>query len=598
VSWLALNVPEDKLAEIRNAADIVEVISSRVLLKKTGKDYSGLCPFHSEKTPSFTVSPTKQIFHCFGCGTGGNVFNFLMLYENITFPEAIEALSRQYGIPLPSRKMTEREKEQVSQRQHLLEINRKVMGFYKEVLFKAPEGESARRYIRNRNTKKELVDRFGLGSAPDRWDSLVRFLNRSRIPLPMAEKAGLVVPRPGNGYYDRFRNRVVFPIFDAAGQVVGFGGRILDNGTPKYLNSPETPLYNKSKILYGLNAAREKCRSEGTVFVVEGYFDLITMHQFGIDNTVATLGTSLTREHVRRLKGYVKKAFLVFDSDAAGIKAAQRTTGTFMDEGLEAAVVLLPAGHDPDSFLFAHGADAFFKVAEKALGLIDFQVKSAIDRNGLSLEGKVRILTEMAEPLAQITDSAARSIYMQYLSEKIGVDETVILEKISQAQEKLRAGQSGSPAQTMKKEDKDNSSLQTSATIDRFEARVIAMMIQYPSILEEIEKQGVLEHFEDHRLKNIGKMFLGIYPHKADGVAAFINCLEDMDQRQLVASICIEEAMWDDQSCRRLLSQFFKTRGRRKNDLLERIRAAEKNGDQALVIKLLSEKQNQMANRQ
>ncbi|MFO8112561.1 MAG: DNA primase [Desulfosalsimonadaceae bacterium] len=581
---MALNIPEEKLSEIRNAADIVDVISSRVILKKTGKDYSGLCPFHTEKTPSFTVSPAKQIFHCFGCGTGGNVFNFLMLYENMTFPEAVETLSRQYGIPLPSRKMTEKEKKQISQRQHLLEINRKVSEFYREMLLKRQEGEHARRYLAERNTRRELVDKFGLGFAPGGWDSLVRFLNQHKIAMPMAEKAGLVAPRQSGGYYDRFRNRVIFPIFDATGQVVAFGGRVLDDAKPKYLNSPETPLYNKRRVLYGLHAAREKCRTEQSVYVVEGYFDLLSMHQFGIGNSVATLGTALTSEHVRRLKGYAKKAFLVFDSDEAGIKAAHRTTGIFIDEGMEAAVVLLPKGHDPDSFLFEYGANEFFKIAEKALGLVDFQIQSAIERNGNSLEGKIRIISELAQPLAQIADSSARSIYVRYLAEKIRVDETTILEKIAGAQGGATIG--------------EKPSVPGSPAADRFEARIIAMMLQYPDILDEIRKQGVLEHFEDKRLKSIGERILGIYPHEAATVAEFINRLEDETHGRLVASICIEDAPWGEQSCQMLLSQFFTTKGRRKNDLLDRIRSAEKNGDQELVMKLLNEKQNRMAKRQ
>lgn len=580
---MALHVPEDKLAEIKNAADIVDVISTRVQLKKAGKNYTGLCPFHTEKTPSFSVSPSKQIFHCFGCGTGGNVFNFLMFYENMSFPEAVEALSRQYNIPLPSRRMSGQEKKQASQREHLLDINRKAMAFYRDKLLKSAEGVDARRYLKGRNIRRALVDTFGLGFAPAEWDSLATFLKRSGVPLAMAEKAGLVIPRSKSGYYDRFRNRIVFPIFDTTSQVVGFGGRVLDDAKPKYLNSPETPVYNKRRILYGLHAAREHCRREQAVFIVEGYFDLLTMHQFGIGNAVATLGTSLTREHVRRLKGYAKKAFLVFDSDEAGIKAAHRTTGTFMDEGMEAAVVLLPKGHDPDSLLFEQGADAFFKIAEKALGLVDFQVQSAIDRNGLSIEGKIRIITEMAQPLAQITDSAARSIYIQYLAGKIGVDETTILEKIAQAQDKPKAGEYRPMHQV--------------SAPDRFESRVLAMMLQYPGIMEEIRKQDVLAYFEDSRLKNIGERILGIYPHEVGGIAEFINRLEDENQRQLVASLCIDDALWEDQSCHMLLTQFFKAKTRRKDDLLDRIRAAEQNGDQGLVIKLLNERQNQMANR-
>ena len=581
---MALHIPQDKLAEIRNAADIVDVVSSRVLLKKAGKDYSGLCPFHTEKTPSFTVSPSKQIFHCFGCGAGGDVFNFLMLYDNMTFPEALESLSRQYGIPLPTGRMGEREKNQVPQRQHLLELNRKVMGFYRNMLIKHPEGAAARRYLENRKIDNKLSEQFGLGFAPAGWDNLARFLKRHKVPMALAEKAGLVAPRQSSGYYDRFRNRVVFPIFDAGGQVVAFGGRVLDDGRPKYLNSPETAVYSKGNILYGLHAAREKCRSEQSVFVVEGYFDLIAMHQFGITNAVATLGTALTGSHVRRLKGYATKAFLVFDSDAAGIKAAQRTTGIFVDEGMEAAVVLLPTGHDPDSFLFEHGAEKFHHVAENALGLVDFQIKSALDKNGVSLDGKVRIVNEMAETLAQITDKAARSIYIRYLSEKIGVDETVILEKVAGVVKKPEFGKP--------------SSSQPAPAADRFEARIIAMMLQYPDIMEEVRSRGVLDHFEDKRLKTIGERILGANPHDAVSAADIINRLEDKDYGKLVASLCISDAHWETQSCRMLLSQFFKTRSRRKDELLERIREAEQRGDQDLVMQLLHEKQQRMAKRQ
>lgn len=589
---MAQNIPEDKLSEIRNAADIVDVISARVLLKKAGKDYTGLCPFHSEKTPSFTVSPEKQIFHCFGCGTGGDLFNFLMFYENMSFPEAVETLSRQYGIALPSEKQGRKEKQRHTERQHLLEINRRVMAFYREMLLKRPEGESARQYLKNRNTPREIADRFALGFAPGGWDNLVRFLNQRKIPLATAEKAGLVAPRQSGGYYDRFRNRIIFPISDTTGQVVGFGGRVLDDSRPKYLNSPETPLYNKRRILYGLHAAREACRSREKVFIVEGYFDLITMHQHGIVNTVATLGTALTRDHIRRLKGYAKKALLVFDSDAGGIKAAQRTTGTFMDEGMDAAVVLLPEGHDPDSFLFQHGADAFCELSENALGLVDFQIRSAIDRNGTSLEGKIRIITEMAAPLAEISDSAARSIYIQYLADQIGVDETTIFEKIKAYRGRKRDAPAG-----RKNFRSGEKAPAAGSGADRLEARMIAMMLQYPDILEEIRKQDIPRYFGDPQLKAIAEKILRMYPHETGSVAEFINRLDDEHQRREVSALCIEEAPWGEHSCRMLLSQFLNARKRRENDLPERIRAAEKNGDQELVTKLLTERQNQMANR-
>ncbi|MGM0452206.1 MAG: DNA primase [Thermodesulfobacteriota bacterium] len=588
---MAFNFAEDKLAEIRNTADIVDVISARVFLKKAGKDYAGLCPFHAEKTPSFTVSPDKQIYHCFGCGVGGDVFDFIMAYEGITFPEAAQALARQYGIELPSRQMSPQEQKQASEREQLLAINRKVLEFYREMLLKSRAGQAARQYLKDRGTAREVIDRFGLGFAPAGWDHLIRFLGKSGVALPLAEKAGLIVPKKQRGYYDRFRNRIMFPIFDVTNQVVGFGGRVLDDAKPKYLNSPETPVYNKRRTLYGLHAAKNSCRDKQSVFIVEGYFDLLALHQYGIPNSVATLGTALTQSHVRRLKGYARKAYLVFDSDEAGIKAAERTIGLFMDEGLEAAVVMLPKGHDPDSYLFEFGAEAFFAAAEAAYGLFDFLIESAVAKHGLSMEGKVRIISQLAEPLAEINDSVARSLYQQHLAERIGVEESAILEKMQQTRTKTRAKDSKKPASG------GRSNSENTRPVDRMESRVIAMMLQHPDILDEIKKQQVLDFFEDHRLKQIGEQILQVYPKPAETVSDLMNHIDDDSQRQLIASLGIEDGCWADQSCAMLLSQFFKTKGRRQNELLNRIRAAEQSNDQQLLMQLLAEKQKQTASR-
>lgn len=592
---MAFSFGEDKLAEIRSTADIVDVVSARVFLKKAGKDYSGLCPFHAEKTPSFTVSPDKQIYHCFGCGAGGDVFDFVMAYEGITFPEAVQALARQYGIELPSRQMAPHEQKQASEREQLLKLNRKVLEFYREQLLKSPAGQTARQYLKNRGTTRELVDRFGLGFAPAGWDNLIRFLSRSGIKLPLAEKAGLIVAKKQRGFYDRFRNRIMFPIFDVTNQVVGFGGRVLDDAKPKYLNSPETPVYNKRRTLYGLHAAKNSCRQKQAVFIVEGYFDLLALHQYSITNSVATLGTALTQDHVRRLKGYARKAYLVFDSDEAGIKAAERTIGLFMDEGLEAAVVMLPEGHDPDSYLFEFGTEAFYRAAEAAYGLFDFLIESAVTRHGLSMEGKVRIISDLVEPLAEINDSVARSLYQQHLAERIGVDESAILEKIQQCRAKSRARdakKAAAPASSQKRQQSADT-----RPVDRLESRVIAMMLQHPDIHEEIKKQQVLDFFEDNRLKQIGERILQVYPHTAASVSDLMNHIEDDGQRQLIASLGIEDVCWAEQSCAILLSQFFKTKGRRQNELLNRIRAAEQSNDHELLFKLLSEKQKQTAGR-
>lgn len=600
---MAFYIPDDKLAEVRSNADIVEIISERVMLKKAGKDFVGLCPFHTEKTPSFTVSPDKQIYHCFGCGVGGDVFGFIMRHDRMSFPEAVLTLARRYGIEIATQEMSQSQKKEISEREQLLVLNHRVKQFYINCLRKGPQGEFARLYLDKRGIKREIIDRFALGYAPDGWDHLIRFLQQSKVPLQNAEKAGLIVPKKSGGFYDRFRNRIIFPIFDIAGQVIGFGGRVMDDAKPKYLNSPETPLYNKRNTLYGLQTAMEKCRETGIVFIVEGYFDLLAMHQHGIVNAVATLGTALTAEHVRRLKGYAKNVCLVFDSDTAGIKAAQRTIGIFMNEAISASVVLLPEGDDPDSFLFSKGADAFRGLADKALGLVSFLIEQSIVKNGLSMEGKVRIIAELTSPLSDITDSVARSLYIQHLAERIGVDETAVLEKIRSARVKNQQQASSRELRRGMAEDRPDVGTGGRRTTrvpitDRLELQIITMMIHCPASIPEIVESRLMDLIEDRRLKSVGEMIVATPQENVGNVADLMNRVADEEQRRLIASIAVEDVCWDAGSCANLISQFIKIKRSQEKDLIRRIRAAEENDDHALMIKLLSEKQKQIGNRQ
>lgn len=591
---MVIQIPQDKLAEIRNAADIVDIVSERVALKKTGKDYTGLCPFHSEKTPSFTVSSTKQIFHCFGCGAGGDVFDFLIRFDGISFPEAVQALARRCGIQLPTRQMSPSEKQAVSEREKLFDINKKVLAFYRSQLLRQPAGEKAREYLANRGFSQEIIDRFGLGYAPEGWDNLVRLCRKEQIPLNLAEKAGLIVPRTSKtGYYDRFRNRIMFPIVDVTRQVIAFGGRVLDaEAKPKYLNSPETPIYNKSRSLYGIHAAKEKCRETGIVYIVEGYFDLLAMHQHGIANSVATLGTSLTSGHIRMLRrGYAKKARLVFDSDTAGIKAAHRSIGLFMNESVDVEIVVLPAGEDPDSFLFANGQDAFFEHAEAAKGAVEFLIESAVDAHGLSMQGKIRVVDELKQPLADIRDGVARSVYIRHLAERLGVDESAILERVRAARNQQgRAPQKQGPSVP-------NASAETAekpySAKNRVEARVVGMMIQYPEIVPTIENQQIIDYFEDIQLKELAELILSHPPKSTDDISQLLNRISDNSQRQLIASLAMGEDCWDQTSCEKLMAQFKASRKRHHQELLDQIKTAEKNNDHELLFKLLKEKQKQ-----
>ena len=441
---MAIFIPEDKISEIKNAVDIVEIISDSVILKKTGRNFVGLCPFHSEKTPSFTVSPEKQIYHCFGCGSGGNVFSFLMNQEGMSFPEAARALAKRYGINIPTQTLTPEQRRAIDQKENLLNINRLAMDYYQRCLSTDVAGQRARSYLKRRGFSEDIITRFNLGYAPKGWDHLVRFFSKKRISGKLLETAGLVIPRKDQrGSYDRFRDRIIFPIIDVNMKIVGFGGRVMDDGEPKYLNSPETPVYNKSRTLYGLHLAKNACRTAGSVYIVEGYLDLMALHQHGIENSVATLGTALTADHIRLLTRFAQRMVLVYDSDEAGIRSAQRCIDTFwkehvdfrredvfQEEKADTRILVLPEGHDPDSFLFENGAESFEAAASTAPGIISFLIDRAIQKHGLSTEGKIRVVSQLQAPLAAINDRVARSLYIKQLSERIEIDEKVVLEKI------------------------------------------------------------------------------------------------------------------------------------------------------------------------
>ena len=596
---MAIHIPEEKLLEIRSAANISDIISERVVLKKAGKDLVGLCPFHSEKTPSFTVSPVKQIFHCFGCGAGGDVFSFLMKHDGIGFSDAVSSLARRYGIDLPTGDMTPSQKKNISERQQLFDLNKQVMAFFTSRLAHPVEGEKARAYLEKRGFTQEIISQFGLGFAPDEWDALVRFFAKIHVPPPLAEKTGLIVPRENKGFYDRFRNRVMFPIFDVTHQIIGFGGRVLDDSKPKYLNSPETLIYSKSHSLFGVQAARNRARETGCVYIVEGYFDLLAMHQYGITNTVASLGTALTAEHVRLLRrGFAQKAFLLFDSDQAGLKAAHRSVSLFMNEAMNAAVVVLPKGYDPDSYMFEFGREAFEALSEKASGMVEFLIESSVVANGLSMEGKVRIISELTGPLSGINDHVARSIYIKYLSERTGVDEAAIVEKIeAEGRRAAYAQSSGHPAPqggTGLQECKES---MISPEMNRFERQIISMMLKFPDILPEIKKRRVLDYFSDRQLVAIGNVLLELPVVTQEDLSGLMIRLESLDDQRIIASLAIGDECWDYETCDKLLCQFMNSRLRRRGSLLNQIKAAEKNNDEALLFELLRKKQAQQAQR-
>ncbi len=418
-------IPEDKLLEIKDAASIEEVVGQYVKLTQKGKNLLGLCPFHADTAPSFTVAPDKGIFHCFGCGAGGNVFSFLMQYHRLSFPEAVQELARRYGIPIPMKEMGPEGAKQAKKRTTAYEANTAAAAFYAATLTSS-EGAPGRAYLKKRGLTPEIIRAFQLGYAPDSWDSLSRHFQSRGISLEVGQEVGLFAPRDRGGYYDRFRNRIIFPIFDRQSRVIAFGGRTIGDGEPKYLNSPESLLYSKGRTLYGLPQAAEALRHTGVALVVEGYLDLIALQVKGISNVLATLGTALTREQVRLLKSLADKVVLVYDGDAAGAKAMLRAFPLFAQENLAVRALPLPGGLDPDDYARTHGVELFRTAWDAAEPWFTYVLEDLITTHGTDIQGRVRVLEELRPYVQAISDPVERDLWLRSTSQRLGLDEAVL----------------------------------------------------------------------------------------------------------------------------------------------------------------------------
>lgn len=425
-------IPEDKLLEIKDAASLEEVVGQYVKLQVRGKNLVGLCPFHADTTPSFTVAPEKGIFHCFGCGAGGNIFSFLMQYHRLSFPEAVQELARRYGIPITFKDLGPEGSQQAKKRTMAYEINQLAAAFYQATL-NGPEGKAGREYLAQRGLTEEVIRSFRLGYAPDEWDSLRRHLQGRGVTLEMAQEVGLLMPRDRGGHYDRFRGRIMFPIQDRQSRVIAFGGRIVGAGEPKYLNSPESVLYSKGRTLYGVPQAADALRQTGMALVVEGYLDLIALQVQGIANVVATLGTALTREQVRLLKSLASKVVLVFDGDAAGARAMKRAFPLFAQESLAVRALPLPAGMDPDSYAQAHGADLFGAAWEAAQPWFAYLMEDLINTHGLDIQGRVHILEELRPYFQAMADPVEQDLWVKAAAQRLTVDEGAIRRSLASA---------------------------------------------------------------------------------------------------------------------------------------------------------------------
>ncbi len=585
-------IPEEKIAEILAASDIFDVVSEAVILKKSGRNYFGLCPFHSEKTPSFSVNPDKQIFHCFGCNAGGNVLSFVMKYHGIAFPEAARMLARKYNIVIETPKMNPEQRKAVHTRESLFRLNKKVMQAYTQFLNDPLKGDSARQYLERRGTSKQIIEQFQLGYAPDAWDAIVNLLRKEKVVKGVAVNSGLVLERKQkNGFYDRFRNRLMFPIFDINMQVSGFGGRVMDDSMPKYMNSPESPVYSKSRILYGLHAAKQACRRQDQVFIVEGYFDFLSLYQHGIKNSVASLGTALTREHVRILKGYATTMILVFDSDDAGINAAKRSIDIFVQEGVDTRILVLPGNSDPDAYVMVHGRDAFLELAGTAKTVMQFLLQLALDTHGTSVEGRIKILDEMKQHLAMIQDYAVRSIYVRELAETLNIDEKAVLEKVKDAYEKQANRQARAPL-IPAADDTSKSVLES----DPREKQILSMMLHWPELISVAVEKKVVPSFYSKQLKRLGCLIIDSGSDTQNIVAAIMARVETDEDRQLIASMAMEDytGVQDPaQTFAILVNRVMKIKNKTDRVIVSELTKA-KEGCDVDVIKLLKLKQQQI----
>ena len=425
-------IPEAFLQELVERNDIVDVVGSYVrLTKRSGSNLFGLCPFHSEKTPSFSVSPDKQIYHCFGCGKGGGVINFIMEIEGLTFPEAAEFLAKRVGMAMPEQE----DNREAKKRRRMLELNRDAAKFFYSCL-SVPNGGPALDYMAKREITPATAKRFGLGYAPDTWDSLIKAMKELGYSEYELFDAGLVRKGKNGGHYDAFRSRLMFPVIDVRGDVIGFSGRILGDGEPKYMNSPETLVFNKSRNLFGLNLAKKS--KSGHIILAEGNIDVVMMHQAGFDSAVASLGTSLTPEQARLISHYTREVIIAYDSDGAGKKAAQRAIGLLDKLDVKVKVLSMSGAKDPDEYIKTKGADAFRNLLDKSENHIDYRLQTVTDKYDLSVdEQKVAFLKEASDMVARLPGPVERQVYAIRIAGMAGVSNDVVVQEVERRRKKL-----------------------------------------------------------------------------------------------------------------------------------------------------------------
>ncbi|WP_028583549.1 DNA primase [Desulfogranum mediterraneum] len=571
---------------VREAADIVEVIGDYVTLKKAGSRYVGLCPFHGEKTPSFSVNPQRQFFYCFGCGASGDAFSFMMQYHHLSFPEALKSLADKYQIVIPEREMSPQERQQFREREQLYSANEAAADLYAGILAREGGAEEAQTYLRGRGVSAEFIQRYRLGYAPapeeGGWSFATDRLLKQSLPIQALVRSGLAVEKERGGHYDRFRSRIMFPIYDLTGRVVAFGGRILGEGKPKYMNSPESPIFEKSRLLFGLYQHKEAIRKARTALVVEGNFDLLSLAIHGIDTAVAPLGTSLTRHHVHSLRGYCQEVVLLFDADAAGLEAAMRSVPFFLAEQLDCRVALLPQGHDPDSLVRSEGAGAIRERVAAAQPLAEFVFTTLVERHGLTLGGKNKIIGELKPLIEEASDGGQRSLMLAHFSEQLGVAPAQFAVPSQLRQQPLAAAPVGSLER-----------------LPRQERQLVEFLILYPEHLEELRAAGMEEVLQEPAALRMVHLLLELNARGEQGPEQIMEVLPDQAERHYVARLLAlqgSEGLADEgalaEGQRRELLLWLERASIQQQSLRlqEEIEEAGRQGDTARLMELLQQK--------
>ncbi len=575
-------IPEEIISQILDRCDIVETIASYIPLKKAGRNFKALCPFHNEKTPSFVVNPEKQIFHCFGCHVGGNVITFVMKQENTTFPEAARMLAGKVGITIPSTVSTGERRS--NQRDLIFEINAIASEYYHEKLLKGkdPSARRARQYLQRRGLNLETVKAFRLGYASERWDELLGYLRKKNFSLGLIEKAGLIIPQKDkSGYYDRFRNRIIFPIFDVRGRCRAFGGRTLGNDSAKYINSPETDIYTKGKHLYGLHVARDVICKNDSIVIAEGYMDALLPFQSGVQNIVASLGTALTLDQIRLICRYTKNVILLFDTDKAGESAAIRSLDLLLEEGCFVRVATLVKGEDPDSFIRKYGITEFRNRIKEARSFFDFRLGTLEERfNPHTIEGKAHIAQQMLPTISLIPNAIVRDEYIRKLSQAIEVSEaalTVELKKITK--EKISPAnkgiEKGIPLAKMRAVEKD----------------LLRLMLREQEIIAAVKEEVHIEDFRDEAIRRIvEEIYNFVEEGRKINVNALMSRFGEPEIVQLLAQLVSSDVVIEnvEKAQRDYIKRMIKDRlAWQKKSLEKELKEAQRLGDDKKVFELL-----------